>query len=247
MLIRRRRPQQERMTLVGHLTELRYRLIVIICALVIGVLIGFYYSGAIVEYLHAIPGELVYLYPGEAFFAHLEVALILGVVIASPVILAQLARFVLPALNAKEKRMLLMVIPVMILFLAAGFIFAYQVIVPIAYRFFMEFGTESLRPLISIGSYVSFVVGIVLPFGLIFQLPIAVLLLTSIGVLKPQVLVRSRKMVVVVIFVIAAILTPPDVISQILMAGPMLLLFELSVLIARIVFRRRMRRSKQSE
>ena len=103
----------------------------------------------------------------------------------------------------------------------------------------MEFGTESLEPLISIGSYVSFVLGIVIPFGIVFQLPLIVLLLTFVGILSPKVLSQYRKPIILVIFVISALLTPPDVISQTLMAGPMLLLYEFSILLSKMVFWKR--------
>jgi sec-independent protein translocase protein TatC len=102
------------------------------------------------------------------------------------------------------------------------------------------FGTEQLEPLISIGNYVSFVIGLILPFGVIFQLPLIVLLLTGVGILHPDVLVRNRKYIILLIFVLAAVLSPPDIVSQVLMALPMLLLYELSILLCRVVFRQKL-------
>lgn len=240
-MLRKRREIKDKMTLVGHLTELRRRIIFIISALVIGVLVGFYFSGSILKFLLTIPGELVYLYPGEAFFVHMKLAIIIGIVIASPVLLAQLLGFVFPALQQRQRKKIVLALPFMLTLMVIGIFFAYTVILPITYRFFMEFGTEMLQPLISVGSYVSFVLGITLPFGIVFQLPMIVLLLTSIGIITPELLTRSRKIMMLVIFIIAAILTPPDVISQVLMAIPMLLLYELSVVIAKVVFRRRLK------
>ena len=129
------------------------------------------------------------------------------------------------------------------LMFVVGVAFGYRVILPLAYSFFMNFGTESLEPLISIGSYVSFVLGIVIPFGIVFQLPLIVLLLTSVGILSPMVLTQYRKHIILVIFVISAFLTPPDVISQTLMAGPMILLYELSILLSKMVFWKRQKES----
>lgn len=239
MFGRQRRANPDGMTLVDHLAELRGRIITVLVALLVGVVVGFYYSERIVEYLLLIPGQLVYLYPGEAFFAHMLIALIVGLVLAFPVILYQVVRFILPGLKDAERRVLYLGLPFAMLMFVAGTMFAYKVILPLAYKFFMEFGTQSLEPLISIGNYVSFVLGIVLPFGIVFEFPLVVLLLTAVGILNPRTLVRHRKMMVLGIFIVAAFLTPPDIISQTLMAGPMLVLFELSVFLSKLMVRRK--------
>ncbi|NMB02152.1 MAG: twin-arginine translocase subunit TatC [Firmicutes bacterium] len=229
----------EGMTLVEHLAELRRRIIVSALTLMAGVVIGFYYSSPIVEFLIRLPGELVYLYPGEAFFVHLKVALVIGVIMSFPVVLYQTIRFVVPGLLEKEKRILYVGLPVALVLFIVGVGFAYKVILPLAYRFFLGFGTESLEPMISIGNYVSFVLSLVLPFGIVFQLPLVVLMLTSTGILSPRTLVHYRKYIVLVIFIVAAFMTPPDVISQALMALPMLLLYEVSVFLSKIIVRKK--------
>lgn len=237
--LRRKANQQSDMTLVEHLTELRRRIIITLLAVAIAVVVGFYLSDRIVAYIAELPGSLVYLYPGEAFFVHLKLALVFGLAAASPVILYQLVGFVTPALNDVEKRALFVGIPFAALMFAGGVVFAYQVIVPIAYRFFMSFGSGTLQPVISIGSYVSFVLGIILPFGVVFQMPLVVVLLCWAGILTPQTLIRYRRFIILGVFVAAAIFTPPDVISQTLMAGPMLLLYELSILLGKVVVRKK--------
>lgn len=237
--LRKARAEGDGMTLVDHLAELRRRIIVVIIALFAGFLVGFYYSKPIVEFFLRLPGQLVYLYPGEAFFVHLTVAAIVGVVLSFPVVLYQILRFILPGLQDKEIRVLYLGLPFAMVMFVVGVVFAYQVILPLAYAFFMGFGTETLEPLISVGNYVSFVLGLVLPFGLVFQLPLVVLLLTGVGILNPRFLIKNRKYVILVIFVVAAILTPPDIISQFLMAVPMLLLYEVSIFLSRLMFRRR--------
>lgn len=231
---------QEGMSLVDHLTELRKRIMIIIGTLLVGVIVGFYYSPAIVEYLMQIPGELVFLYPGEAFIVHLSVALVVGIAIDFPIILYQVVRFLVPGLREKEMRALFIGLPFSLGLFAVGVLFAYKAILPIAYRFFMGFGTEQLAPLISIGNYVSFVLGLVVPFGVVFQLPLIVLLLAGVGILHPNTLVRYRKYIILLIFVVAALLTPPDIVSQTLMALPMVLLYELSILLCRVVFRKKL-------
>lgn len=225
------------MTLVEHLAELRTRIIISILTLAVGVVVGFYYSSPLVEFITRLPGDLVYLYPGEAFMVHLQVALIVGVMLSSPVVLYQVIRFVVPGLLAKERRILSVGLPLSLLLFVVGIVFAYQVILPLAYKFFLGFSSDSLEPMISIGNYVAFVFRLVLPFGLVFQLPLFVLILTSIGVLSPAFLVRSRKYMILVIVIVATVLTPPDVISQTLMALPMLILYEVSIVLARLVVR----------
>ncbi len=235
---------EEGMSIVDHLTELRQRIIIVIAALVVGVLIGFYFASSIVDYLLLIPEKLVYLYPGEAFFVHLKLALVGGLGLAGPVILYQLISFILPALRQNERTILFVGLPFVLLLFLAGVVFAYKLILPLAFSFFMGFGTDSLEPLISINSYISFVLGLIIPFGLVFQLPLVVVLLTSIGILTPQILVRYRKFMVLIIFIVSTVLTPPDIISQVLMGLPMILLYELSILLSRSAFWRRKSRKE---
>ncbi len=236
---RGRHTNAEGMTLVEHLAELRRRIIISALTLLAAVVVGFYYSPPIVGFITKLPGELVYLYPGEAFFVHLKVALIVGIIVSSPVILYHGIRFVVPGLLEKEKRILYVGLPLAVAMFAVGVVFAYKVIMPLAYAFFLGFGTESLSPMISIGSYVSFVLGLVLPFGVVFQLPLIVLILTSAGIISPETLVRYRKYFILAIVIVAAVLTPPDVISQALMALPMLILYEASILLAKLIVRKR--------
>ena len=221
------------MSLVDHLAELRKRIMIIVGTLVLGIVVGFYYSPLLVEYVMRIPGELVFLYPGEAFIVHLTVALVAGIVLDLPIILYQ------------EIRALFLGLPFSLGLFALGAVFAYKAILPIAYRFFMGFGTEQLAPLISIGNYVSFVLGLVVPFGVVFQLPLVVLLLAGVGILHPDTLARYRKYIILLIFIVAAVLTPPDIVSQVLMALPMLVLYEVSILLCRIVFRKKLANSQK--
>lgn len=242
MLKIRRKHSAQTFTLVDHLRELRQRLIISLVSLVICVGIGFYFSENILDHLLTLPGDLVYLYPGEAFFTFLKIALLLGFVIASPILLYQVLAFILPGLSRDERRTLLVGLPFALILFAIGVAFSYLVMLPIAYRFFMGFATENLTPLISIGNYISFVLGLILPFGFVFQLPLLVIILTSIGLLTPEFLRKNRKFMILIVFTFSAILTPPDFISQTLMAGPLLLLYEISIIIARMVYWRRQKK-----
>ncbi|NLJ81202.1 MAG: twin-arginine translocase subunit TatC [Firmicutes bacterium] len=235
---------EEGMTLVDHLAELRLRIIKVIAALAVGVLISFYFAAPVIDFLLQIPGKLVYLHPGEAFFIHLKLAVVGGLVVSFPIILYQVLGFIMPALRQAEKTALYIGLPFVMFLFLMGVVFAYKLILPLAFSFFMGFGTESLEPLISISSYVSFVLGLVIPFGIVFQLPLLVLLLTRLGILTPQILTRYRKVTILIIFALSAFLTPPDVISQILMAGPMVLLYEISILLSKSVSWRAKKKTK---
>lgn len=233
----------DEMTLVGHLAELRWRLLVVFISFAMGLAVGFYFAKDVLGVILAVPGELVYLAPGEAFFTHLKLALVIGAGLSLPMALWQLAAFIFPGLSAAEKKYLCQGLPAAFILFLLGTAFAYRVMVPITYAFFLGFGGESLRPLISVGSYVSFVLSLVIPFGLVFQLPLLVMVLTGVGLITPKFLKFYRKYAVLAIFILAALLTPPDIISQALMAGPLLVLYEASIIISGAVYWRRRRTS----
>ncbi len=227
------------MSIYEHLEELRRRLIWAAVALFTAVVVSFSFADDALEILTRPVGNLVMMRPSEGFFVHVRLSLWMGLILSSPMILYQLVAFVTPGLTRLERRILYVFLPAGLLFFAAGAAFGFFVIVPFVYRFFLGFTSESLRPFISVDSYVSFVTGLVIPFGMIFELPLVVVVLTFLGIITPRFLIRNRKYALLIVVVIAAFLTPPDVISQIMMAVPLMGLFELSILLSRIVYRRR--------
>jgi sec-independent protein translocase protein TatC len=240
-MFRLRKKKADELTLVGHLAELRWRILASFLALVGGTAVGFTFSERLLQAILAVPGELVYLAPGEAFFTHLRLAVITGVFLAMPMILYQACAFVLPGLSRVERRYLYAGVPMALILFFLGALFAYRMIIPLTYTFFLGFGSDSLTALISVASYFSFVISLVLPFGLVFQLPLLMMILTGIGLVTPAFLKRNRKFAILTIFVLAALLTPPDIISQVFMAGPLLALYELSIVMSRVVYWRRRR------
>lgn len=241
MRIFHKKVSPDELTLIGHLAELRRRLLASVLALAGGVGIAFFYSETLLQTLLAVPGELIYLAPGEAFFTRLRLAAAIGACLAAPMILFQLCAFILPALTREERRYIYIGLPAALLLFVVGVFFAYTVLLPLAYAFFLGFGSEQLTAQISVGSYLSFVFGLVFPFGLVFQLPLLVVVLTGIGVITPQFLSQNRKFAILATFVLAALLTPPDILSQLLMAGPLWLLFEVSVVLSRAIYWRKRR------
>lgn len=186
--------------------------------------------------LSALPtgSSLIFTAVPEAFFTYLKAALLAGVFFSSPFILYQVWAFVSPGLYEREKKYVLPYLFVSSFFFIGGAIFCYFIVFPIIFRFFLSFSSEFIRPLPAIREYLSFSIKLLLAFGLLFQWPPMILFLARMGVVSPKTLAQNRKYAILVIFVVAAILTPPDLISQLLLAGPLLLMYEISIWMARI-------------
>lgn len=229
----------EPMTLLGHLGELRRRL----TRVVIAIILGFFACYSVAEPLYnwlLIPlkatlpanGHLTFLSPQGLFFVYLKLALLASVFVTSPFAFYQLWAFVAPGLYKEEKRAILPLSLLSALFFLSGAAFCYFMVFPVAFKFFMSFATDVIIPMISVDEYLSFVVKLLLAFGLVFEMPLFSYFLSKMGLLTPEAMRRHRKYAILAIFIIAAILTPPDVFSQCLMAAPMLVLYEISVYVS---------------
>ncbi|MBX5464272.1 MAG: twin-arginine translocase subunit TatC [Clostridia bacterium] len=233
------------LTVLEHLEELRRRLVIAILAAVAGAVGGWFVAPAGVSFLlrpaRALHVQMIYLTPSELFWVYLRVGVIVGLVAVSPVILYQLGAFVWPGLRPQERRMVLLIFPAVVVLFLAGSAFAYFVVIPYVLRFFLGLSFPGVRPTLSVQSVLGFILNLVWPFGLVFEWPAAVAGLAGIGLVTAQQLARLRRYAILLIFIVAAIITPPDPISQIVTAIPMLGLYEASVWIARLVGRRRER------
>ena len=165
------------LSLVGHLSELRKRLIIIAVAVIVGTCISYYYVDLLLEILLKPAGKLYYMRPTEAFFTYMKVSVVGGLVIAAPIILHQIWLFVKPALTVREKQLSNWILPVAIGLFGIGIVFSYFLVLPAAVKFFMGFATDELQPMFSIGQYMDFVLSFVLPFGFIFELPLILIIL----------------------------------------------------------------------
>lgn len=225
-----------------HLDYLRLRLLRALLAY-LAASVGAYFAVPYImpHLLHPEAGltGLVFLSPVEAFFSRLKMALALGLVLGLPFMLYQLWALFVPAMSRAVRQASLMLIPVVYLLFVGGCLFALIFVLPLALRFFLAFGGEQLHQEIAIGNYVNFLIAFVLPFGFLFELPVAILALVRLGIVDPKALARNRKYAIFIIFVVAAIFTPADVFSQLLLAFPLLVLFEVSLLLARIFAPRR--------
>ncbi|MDP2858762.1 MAG: twin-arginine translocase subunit TatC, partial [Bacillota bacterium] len=185
--------------------------------------------------------DLVYISPAEVLVTDVRLAFVAGLFLSLPVIAHQVWSFICPALHRREKVYVFLMMFLSILLFILGSAFAYGVVLPTTMAFFTGFAGPGLNPLISYDRYITFITSLTTMFGLVFQMPLIVVFLTWAGVLTPEALRRGRKTAVFLLFVAAAILTPPDVISQLLMAVPMLVLYEVSLLLAVAASRRKTR------
>jgi sec-independent protein translocase protein TatC len=230
------------MPFMEHLGELRVRIVRVLIGVLVGLLIAFPASQYIVDWLarpiRATGNTLVFLAVTEAFWVQMKVALIAGVFIASPVVLWQVWAFVSPGLHHHEKKYAIPFVLIGSLLFLGGGAFALKIIVPYAVTFLLGYSRPGLQPMISIGSYVDFVLKFTLAFGAIFELPLAITLAARMGFVTPQLLAKNRKYAILGAFIVAAVLTPtPDAFNQALMAGPLIILYEIGILSARIFAR----------
>jgi sec-independent protein translocase protein TatC len=243
-------PSQE-MPFLDHLEELRRRLFWMAGAVVIGVVIAFVLLSRldiirllerpILPLLHG--QKLIYTHPGTSFHILLNASLVLGLILASPVIVGQIWKFLAPALYAHEKRVVVPVVVAMVALFLAGVALSYFVVLPLTLQFLMSIESTALTPLISATEYFDFAISMCLAFGLVFEVPIAILALTALGIVTPQFLSRYRRHAIVICLTAAAFITPgADPYSLFALAIPLYILYELSVFVAVFAYRKRRKR-----
>jgi sec-independent protein translocase protein TatC len=225
--------------LAAHLIELRARLLKVLLVVVVGVLVSFLFKEALLELLmwplHRARPQQVLIFTGvpDVFFTYLKASIYGGIFLAVPVLCYQVWRFVTPGLYREEQGAawpFLLLTPTLFY---AGLGFAYTVVLPLAVAFFFSFETAEVVALPALKDYFSFVLKMLLAFGLAFILPMAVLLLVRLGVVEVATLRRGRRYVIVGLFVLAAVLTPPDPLTQAILAAPLWVMYELAILAAR--------------
>ncbi len=226
------------MALASHLRELRKRLIISVVALAIGFAVCYTYS----EQLYGLltkpllpalpPGQEFLAFTGviEPFFIYLKVGFAGGVVLASPVILFEVWSFVAPGLYKNEKMWFIAIVLFSLFLFISGALFAYLVVFPFGFKYLLSFANPQLRPILSMDLYFSMAVRFLLAFGFIFQLPLAMLVLARAGIVSARKFMRWWRYAIIVILIVSAILTPPDVFSQVLMAAPLIVLYGLGVI-----------------
>ena len=267
----RQRPEMtDRQPITEHLGELRKGIFTSLIVVAIGFAVSFYYSEQIFSILilpmHYILSfsleepylafrktgsadlNLVFLAPAEALWMHFKIAFISGAIATSPVIFYQVWRFVSPGLLQKEKKYALPFVFVTTLLFITGALFCFIIVLPFAMNFLLNYKTENLKPMISVGKYVDFCLKFIVAFGLVFELPVIVVFLTRMGIVTTEFLSKNRKYAVLVAFILAAFLTPtPDAFNQTLMAVPIIVLYEAGILASKVLNRISSRKEKEKE
>lgn len=238
----------EEQSIIEHLEELRRVLIIsIVSTIVAAIGCWFVTDHVLAVFLDPVTSlghDIVFIGLTEALMTKLKLSLFLGFLVALPVILWQVWSFVLPALRKEEKKFFTLFVVISLFTFLIGISFAFFGVYRLGVAFLLRFAGPELVPMLTIGNYIGFTITFMIPFGLVFQLPLAVYCLSKMGVVSHDFLKRSRKYALLVIIVIASMLTPADILSCLLMATPMYILYELSVWIARLVERGKAKKAR---
>jgi sec-independent protein translocase protein TatC len=241
------RTYRDEMPFLDHLEELRWRLLWSLLAVLVATVIGFFIVTRLnVLGLLILPIEpfldgsrLKYLSPMEPFFITLKLAVTLGLILASPIVVYQIWAFLSPALLPSEKRTIVPALYFGLLLFLAGVAMAYYVVLPLTLSFSMGFQTEALEQSIVVGEYLSVVTRLLIAFGLVFELPVVITVLAALGLVTPDFLAAKRRHAIAGITIGSSLITPGDVMSTIIMMIPLIFLYEVSIALSRILYRRR--------
>lgn len=235
--------EEKQLTVIEHIEELRKRLIIIVVFFMLAVIGSFFLAKPLIKYLQSNGQAQEITFNAftvlDPVFVLLKVIIVLAVVLISPVIMYQLWAFIAPGLKETERRVTLSYIPFAFLLFLAGAAFSYFVLIPYVMGFMrLLAGDLEIQQTIGINEYFNFLIQLVIPFGVVFQLPVVMLFLSRLGFLNPNWLAKSRKYAYFALFVLAAFITPPDLFSHLFTTVPLIILFELSLFISRFGYRK---------
>lgn len=231
--------EEKEMGFLDHLEELRGRIIKSIISIIFFSIGAYFFSEKLIDFVTRPIPEVYFMAPTEAFSTRIKISLIAGIIISVPIIFYHAWRFIAPGLFEKEIKMIIPAVLTSTVFFLIGASFAFVFVLPLSIKFLLGFGTEKLKPMIKIKDYVSFVTYMILAFGAVFQLPVISYFLGKIGVITPQTLAKGRRYAITGILVLAAVITPPDVFSQFMLAGPLYFLYEVSIIVVKVIQRRK--------
>ena len=225
------------MSFFDHLDELRVRLIRALIAFVIVSCVFYSYIDPLFHWIVRPVGQLVFTSPSEAFVARVLLALWGGFFFSLPVTLFEIWQFVASGLKEKERKYILVFGPCSLVLFLLGGIFAYIVAVPMALKFLLSFSSDWMVPMITVKNYISFIGTFMLGFGVVFELPLILMFLTKIGIATPEFLIQKRRHAIVLLLIISAVLTPPDVVSLLIMSVPLIVLYEVGIIVSKMTYR----------
>jgi len=230
------------MPFTAHLEELRDRIVRIVVAIGLGFLVSYGFKDWLFKVLtkplaDVMPAESFMIYTAlpEAFFIYMKLALFASIFLTSPFCLYQIWKFISPGLHSREKRYVVPFVLASSSLFIGGVLFGYFIVLPPAFRFFVSFSSDFLKPMFSLKEYLSISLKFLLGFGASFQLPVFLFFMTKIGIVNSRILAKQRRYAILAIFIVAAILTPsPDAVTQILMALPLIVLYEIGIVVAKL-------------
>jgi len=239
-------PNDDKMPLTSHLEELRKRLVRSLIAVGVAFLGCFFFKEDLfrivsLPLIRVMPQGAHMVYTGlpEAFFTYIKVSFYAGLFVASPFVLYQVWKFISPGLYPGERKFVAPFVVTSTLLFVGGVCFGYFLVLPSAYRFFLDFSTDFLKPMLSMREYLSLTLKLLLAFGIIFEIPVFLFFMTKIGLVTPRRLARMRRYAIVACFIVAALITPtPDAFTQCMMAIPMIVLYEVGIVVSRLAVRR---------
>ncbi len=242
-----------KMPFTEHLAELRKRLIICFVGIGVGFAIAYSFKESLFVLLMQplksamTPGQkLIFTGLPEAFFVYIEVSFFGGILFAAPLILFQMWLFIAPGLYKNEQRFLLPLLVLSCFFFAGGVLFGYSVVFPYAFKYLLGFESDLVQALPSMREYLALATTLLIAFGFIFQLPLVMTMLARFGMVTPRFLSKNRKYALLLSFVVAAIITPtPDVVNQLLMAGPLIVLYEISIIGAKLFGKKRVKQEEE--
>ena len=239
-----------------HLGELRDRLVRSFIAVGIGFIIAYFFKEKLFDLLMAPlvtamgeAGNAKMIFTGlpEAFFTYLKVSLLAGIILSSPVLFYQFWMFVSPGLYRTEKKYLVPIVILSVMFFILGSSFGYFVVFPYGFKFFLGFATETIQAMPSMKEYLGFASKMLLAFGFVFELPLVLTFMARMGLVSVDFLKKNRKYAILIFFILAAVITPPDVVTQIMMALPLAVLYEVAIVGARIFGKKPDEADKETE
>lgn len=246
--------ESDRMPFMSHLEELRRRLVHSAIAVGVCFLVTYFfkeelYAGLAAPLKAVMPPEarLIYTAPAEAFFTYLKIAILAAIVLACPVIFYNFWKFISPGLYKHERKAVWPFVAISSVLFIVGTVFCYAMVFPYAFEFFMSFATDDIVPMLSLKQYLSFSATLLFAFGVIFEMPMVLVFLGRLGVVSSRALRRQRKFAILIMFVAGAMLTPPDVITQIMMAMPLILLYEISIFLVMATEKKKAQRKADEE
>jgi sec-independent protein translocase protein TatC len=234
--------------IVDHLDELRKRLIISAIAFFTFFIVGFIYVEDIYQwFVRDLDTKLIILGPSDIVWVYFSLASIVAIAGTIPVLALQIWLFIKPGLTKKEQKLSLSYIPGLFLLFIGGLAFGYFIIFPIIMEFLVNLGSQMMEPSFTAEKYFRFIMSVTLPFGVLFELPVIVMFLTSLGIINPTWLKKIRKYAYFVLFIIAAAITPPDLITEILVAIPLIVLYEISTSLSGFVYKRKLKKDQAWE